>query len=175
MANAMAFGTKKCGFEDAMLGTFIPENRSEPGYFGSTEFTPEIAEEEMRLVRGDRLRRFMSDDQIVDPRTDGYVDVEGAPMIPRLAGSLEDGLRQLLAVGPRYAVLVYTKACDMHRDDILGLLPGIVAELVASGVYDAQKFQQTRGIGQSLYQTLKGYAKSCPVAKGMLTALAPAA
>ncbi len=175
MANAMAFGTKKYGFEDAMLGTFIPENRNEPGCFASMEFTPEIAEEGVRLVRSDRLRRFVPLDQIVDPRTDGYVDIEGAPLVPKLTMSLQDGLRRLLAAGPRYAVLVYTKACEQHRDDILALLPGVVAELVASGVYNAQEFQQMRGVGQSLYRTLKGYAKSCPVAKGMIHALASAA
>lgn len=51
-------------------GTFVPENRSEPHCFGSTEFTPEIAEEEERVVRGDRLHRYVPQDQIVDPRTE---------------------------------------------------------------------------------------------------------
>ena len=37
-------------------GTFVPENRSEPCCFGSTEFTPEVAEEEARIVQNDRFR-----------------------------------------------------------------------------------------------------------------------
>lgn len=37
-------------------GTFVPENRSQTGCIGSTEFTPEIAEEEAWIIRNDRLR-----------------------------------------------------------------------------------------------------------------------
>ena len=56
MECAMAYGTKACGREDAMLGTFIPEDRGEPGIHGSMAFTPEIAEEEERVVHNDRFR-----------------------------------------------------------------------------------------------------------------------
>lgn len=37
-------------------GTFVPENRSQAGCFGTTKFMPEVAEEEERLVHNDRLR-----------------------------------------------------------------------------------------------------------------------
>lgn len=36
-------------------GTFVPENRNEVGIHGSTRFTPEIAEEEERIIHNDRL------------------------------------------------------------------------------------------------------------------------
>lgn len=90
MARVMAYGTRACDRDDAMLGTFIPDNRSEPHTFGSLEFIPEVAEEEERVVCNDCLRTrsfskgtlhwrlnepFVPLDEIVDPRTDFQVQV----------------------------------------------------------------------------------------------------
>ncbi len=166
MERTMAYGTRACGFEDAMLGTFInPDNRSEPGVFGSTEFTPEIADEEKRVVRGDRLRRFVPLEDIPANA------VKTIPLFPKLSESLESALYKVLAAGPHYAILVYIKARDLERDDILMLLPRLIRQLVGDGVYDAQKFQETGGVGQSHYRTLKGYARVCPIANSMFKAL----
>lgn len=37
-------------------GTFVPENRSQSGCFATATFTPEVVDEEARIVRNDRLR-----------------------------------------------------------------------------------------------------------------------
>lgn len=159
MERALAYGTPACGFEDAMLGTFIPENRSEPGVFASTEFTPEIAEEEERVTQNDCLRMWC-------PLENMWIEDEGefVPFFPKLpAGmSIAEALAKIITSSPEYAVVVYEKAQREKRTEISALLPIVVDWLVKTGRCSRQAFTETRHKTQrgswSCLQLLKGYA-----------------
>lgn len=157
-------------------GCFISEsgNRGDAGVMASYEYIPEVAEEDARVVRNDRLRRFLHEDEIPaieqnlefvedeDVGTDiASVDRFVGPMFIRLKGSVDEALAELLGKSPKHAIQVYKVASERRRIDILIRVVRVVAVLVQDGAYTLGMFQQTpNGNGFSCYQVLKGYAAS---------------
>ncbi len=165
-------------------GTFVsPEsgNRGDKGVMASLAYIPEVADEEARLVKNDRLRRFVSDEDLEDRSSewdteivddgvdeDGYpvtafasVDILAGPKFIALKGTVDEALTALFRKSPKYVVEAYRMAERTGRLDVLNRLPGVVAELVAEGVYSVTEFQMTpMGDGFSAYRVLKGYAST---------------
>ena len=157
-----------------MGGCFISEsgNRGDASVMASYEYIPEIAEEDMRVIGNDRLRRFVPEDEIPAVEQDielvededgdpdiASVDRSVGPKFIRLKGSVDEALAELLGKSPKYAVQAYKMAKDSRRFDILNRIVRVVTVLVHDGAYTLGMFQQTpNGNGFSCYQVLKGYA-----------------
>lgn len=162
-------------------GCWAPSESGSRGdnVLASWKYVPEAAEEHHRLTRNDKLRRFVSEEDIQDRRDefytsfvedgvdeDGYpefanisVDCLAGPKFEKIEGSVYDALKKLLRKSPAYVIRAYETAEKTGRRDVLVQMAGVVVDLVNEGVYTLQLFQQTpMGSGFSAYQALKGYA-----------------
>lgn len=79
------------------------------------------------------------------------------PKLPK-GVTVEQALTTLLAKSPKYAVMVYEKAICEKRREILGMLPGIVGQLVADDRYSRRLFEETRHDSFNCLRILKGHA-----------------
>jgi hypothetical protein len=157
-------------------GCFLPAesgNRGDKGVMASLAYLPEVAEEEVRLQAGDRLRNFVSIEDLeagermdveVIEESDGEISLQavdprvGPRFIPLLI-PVDDALFQVMRSSPKYLVKAYEMAKANLRLDVMSRLPFITEQLVGEGVYSLERFQQTKnGNGFSVYQTFKGYA-----------------
>lgn len=143
-----------------MGGCFISEsgNRGEAGVMASWEYVPEAAEEEARLSANDRLRRFVSAEDLEEREA---MDGDTGPKYIALEGTVDEALTELLRKSPKFVIEAYKASDRTGRLDVLNRLPRVIAGLVNEGVYTLEQFQQTpNGNGFSCYQTLKGYAST---------------
>lgn len=158
-------------------GTFIGEsgNRGD-AVMASYEFIPEVREEEERITRNDRLRWFVSVEEleerwqdcevVPDVVEDGFpedtlqaVDPLVGPRFIALQGSVDEALEQLFRKSPKYILDAYEASERTGRLDILNKVPSVVAKLVAEGILSVQTFQQTPARpGFSCYRILRGLA-----------------
>ncbi len=133
-----------------------PEKNQSRGdrVFGSTKYTPHVAEEEERLVCSDKLRRFVPVNEL------SAEDPEVGPFFPKLPKGMtaEQAIEKLLRTSPSYVVQLYEMTGARGRFDILNLLPRLVSRLVGEGVYSLQLFQQTRVGAFSVSRVLRGHA-----------------
>ncbi|MDP3696647.1 MAG: hypothetical protein Q8R55_01290 [Candidatus Taylorbacteria bacterium] len=122
--------------------------------FGSTDYIPDVAEEETRLVANDRLRRFVPVNELLAESP------EVGPFFPKLPKGMtaEQAIEKLLRTSPSYVVQLYEMTGARGRFDILNLLPRLVSRLVGEGVYSLQLFQQTHVGTFSAYRVLRGHA-----------------
>lgn len=118
-------------------------------------------EDEDRVNRNDRLRRFVAEGELAD-RSDEFeteydVDEEDDELflysVDRLAGprfikpetlSPQPIYDMLRLGGPAYVVRAYEMAGERGRFDILNRLPDLVARLKSEGTFSLSLFKQTK-------------------------------
>jgi len=146
-------------------GTFVPDSHGcSAGVFASTEFIPEVAEEEERLQGPSK---YVGIEELPDSTP------AERPYYISMPGTLEESLRMLLAKSPKWALVVYQRARGENNAQILTKLPEIVRGLVTNGTYSAAAFQACpTDSGYSCYRIFKGLAKNgCPVAREIFAAI----